>query len=332
MKRLALLLLVLMLIVVLFWWWRRPVADDDPPLQTAACVTRAEEMALAWSKEGKSDEEITRLFQIELARCSGVEQACAPFVAAVNVDYAWLGRQVLSGAMSPVDYLARVRDRSRKLRQSRQSPDVCNAYTAGDADADLVPDDRDKCAGTPNFEATGPDGCPDPTPPPPAPTREAVDNAAKALKIPLTRACQQAAVPEGAAVLRFGLDPADEQSFLIEVTRVANQPADCPVFYEIEGRIRNSSFFSGSATQEAFRRVYRAADTVPNPGGATDTLTFRIRQMDPVPWNALVRSAVEPSDRATKSIRVRSVNGNGSSPGWSSFRIREFRPFNRNFE
>lgn len=332
MKRWVLVVLVLIVVVVLVWQWRRPRPIEDPPQQTEACLQRAEEQAAVWKEQGKSEAEVARLYQVELARCSGVAPACAAVVAAVNVDYAWLGRQVLSGSMTPVDYLARVRDRGRKLKQSRQAPEICDAYQQGDADGDLVPDDRDKCAMTPNLNPTGPDGCPDPTPPPTAPSREAVDNAAKALKIPVTPACQTAAVPDGAAVLRFGLNPADENVFLIEVTRVGNQPANCPVFFEIETRIRNSSFFSGSLTQEAFRRVYRPADAVQGPPAATETLTFRVRRTDPIPWDALVRSGVEPSDHAVKSIRVRTVNGNGSSAGWSSTRVREFRLFNRNFQ
>jgi len=330
-KRWALVIIVLIAVVILVWWWKRPKPAEGP-IQAGACAERAEQQVAVWKQQGKSDAEIARLFQIELARCSGVEPACAALVAAVNVDYAWLGRQVLSGSLPPADYLARVRDRSRKLRQSRQTPDICDAYQKGDADGDLVPDDRDRCPNTPNLTATGPDGCPDTTPLPPAPTREAVDNAAKALKIPLTQACQQVPVPDGAAVLRVGLNPADRESFLIEVTRVANQPANCPVFYEIEARIRNSSLFSGTVTQDAFRRVFRAADAVQGPPAAAETLTFRLRHADPIPWDALVRAGIEPSDHAVKSIRVRTVNGNGSSPGWSSFRVRELRLFNRDFQ
>lgn len=333
MKRVLLLILIAVLLLLLFLLWRRtPPPTVDDVTSTATCIQRAEERGQAWKAEGKSETEIARLFQTEVARCSGVEPACAAFVAGVNTDFAWLGRQVLTGSMAPADYLARVRDRSAKLRRARAIPELCGAYQRGDADGDFVPDDQDRCPATANLEPTGPDGCPDARPVPQAPSAEAVSKAVKALKVPVTRACEGAPIPVSSTIFRFGLSPGDESSFLVEVAPSTNQPAGCPVFYEIEARIRNSSFFSGTAGTETIRRVFRSADAVQGIANANQTLVFRLRQSDPIPWNALVRTAVEPNDRASKAFRVRAVNGNGLSAGWSAFRAREFRFNNRNFQ
>jgi hypothetical protein len=97
------------------------------------------------------------------------------------------------------------------------------------------------------------------------------------------------------------------------------------VFYEVELRIQNSSFFSGSLNQDLFRRVFRAADGVTISPAQDQKLVFQLRHSDPIPWDALVRAGIEPSDHAVKFIRVRAVNGNGMSAGWSSTVTSEFR-------
>lgn len=334
MKRWILIIIILISVFIVFSLWcrRRPSQPVDVGPQAGACVERAERQVFAWRQARKPDAEIERLYQAELARCSGAQGACAAFIGAINVDYAWLGRQVLSGSLAPAEYVARIRDRSTKLKQIRKHPDICDAYQRGDADGDLVPDESDRCADTPPLGRTGPDGCPDTSSLPPAPSKEAINNAAKALKVPLTSTCQHAPVPDSSAVLRAGLDPGDRDSFLIEVSPIRNQPTNCPVFYEIEARLRSSSLFSGALTQDTIRRVFRPADAVQPPSGGNRALVFRLRRGDPIPWNALVRAGIEPSDHAIKNLRVRAVNGNGSSAGWSSFRTREFRLNNRDFQ
>jgi hypothetical protein len=329
-RRLLALVVLVVVVAVVFRWCRS--APDDESSDAGACVERAEQQVAVWRSEGKTEPEINRQFQVELAHCSGVQGACAAVAGAINVDFAWLGRQVLSHAITPVEYLARVRDREAKLRATRATPAMCDAYQRGDQDGDLVPDESDRCPNTPNLSPTGADGCPDTTPPPLAPSAAAVDDAAKALKIPLTQKCQDAAVPNRSSVLRLGLNPLDDDSFLVEVSGVTNQPAGCPVFYEVEIRLTNSSFFSGSQSQNSVRRVFRPADALQTPTATAGAIVFQFRPGPSVPWNELVDAGIEPSDHAIKNLRVRAVNGSGTSAGWSSFRTREFRLFNRNFQ
>jgi hypothetical protein len=328
-KRWLLLALILVGILLLWLWWRQ---KPHEVAQSDSCIERAALKVPGWKSQGKSDLEIDRLYQAEIALCNGVKGSCAAYAGAVNADYAWLARQLLSGSLTPAQYLARVRDRSVKLRRARKSAEICDAYVRGDADGDLVPDDRDHCANTPSLDPTTADGCPDTTPLPPAPTPEQVSKAAEGLKVPLTGACQKTSIPDGSAVLRTGLNPSNSESFLIEISPVTNQPAKCPVFYEVEVRLSNSSFFSGSLNQNLFRRVFRAADSVTTASAQNQNLVFQLRHSDPIPWDQLVEAGIEPSDHAVKFIRVRAVNGNGMSPGWSSTIRREFRLNNRNFQ
>jgi hypothetical protein len=104
------------------------------------------------------------------------------------------------------------------------------------------------------------------------------------------------------------------------------------VFYEVEFRLKSTSFFSGEFNQDVFRRVFRAENSLTLSPAQKQQLVFQLKRSDPIPWAALVKSGIEPSDHAIKFIRVRAVNGNGMSPGWSSAVAREFRLNNRNFQ
>src|SRR3954469_21295156 len=146
MKRLLLIALLVALAAVLAWLLVRCGPEkSSPPVAGGDCYERAEEKVATWKKEGRDAETIQKLFQAELARCSGMEGACAAFFGAGNADLAFLGRAVLTGSLSPAEYLARVKDRTGKMREARKTPALCDAYAQGDSDGDLVPDDRDKC-------------------------------------------------------------------------------------------------------------------------------------------------------------------------------------------
>jgi len=75
-----------------------------------------------WKSQGKSDLEIDRLYQREVALCNGVPESCSAFAGAVHADYTWLGRQVLSKSLTPAQYLMRVRDAAESFgRRCRYS-------------------------------------------------------------------------------------------------------------------------------------------------------------------------------------------------------------------
>src|ERR1700745_3914238 len=104
MKRWLLLALILVAVVVwLIWKLRKPHAV----MQADSCIERAALKAATWKSQGKTDLEIDRLYQAEIALCNGVKGSCAAFTGAANADYAWLGRQLLSGSLTPAQYLAR---------------------------------------------------------------------------------------------------------------------------------------------------------------------------------------------------------------------------------
>lgn len=323
MKRFAIAIVLVLLALLTAWLvskcGREPSPPPSPPLTSVtACHQRAEERVAAWKAEGVEQREIEVRYQAELAKCSGMTDACAGFVGAANVDLAWLGRAVLSGSMQPAEYLARVKDRTRKLRESRRTPAICDAYAAGDADGDLVPDADDACPGTPNLERTDAKGCPDTAPLPPAPSAADVDKAAKALEIPVSRACVDAPRPGPASVTRAGLGP-DGQSYLLAMTRAPNQTAGCEVFYQVGIRMRNKSFFLQMNSNTVYTRVFRERHAIIGPLAQPGMMTFELRKADAsVPWRDLTFRAIEPGDISQRYFRVRTVNGNGLTDGWTA--------------
>ena len=282
MKRVIVIVLLVALALVAALLLSRCERDQSPPpVADGDCYDRAEQMVAAWKKEGRDAATIERLFQAELARCSGMQGPCAALAGAANVDLAFLGRALLTGSLSPAEYLARVKDRTRKMRESRKMPEICDAFANGDADGDLVPDDRDKCPKSPHLERTDASGCPDASPLPPAPSQEAVDKAAKALTIPVSKACANAPLPERAGVIKAGVSP-DGQSYLLAVTATTNQPAGCEVFYQVDIRMRNKSFFLGLNTNRVYTRVFRAKDALTGPlAHPTARLSSSRRPMHP---------------------------------------------------
>jgi len=211
------------------------------------CIKRADELLARWKSENKPADQIEKLYQAELARCGGTQNGVAEIIGAANFDYTRLGRLFLTEQINPPEYLARVKDRSRKIRDAISDESWSNGYLKGDRDNDLVPDDRDRCPDTPDLAPTDNSGCPQDGPLPAAPSVEEVRRARDALQIVISPACKDAPLPSLSQPLQIGVDSNDQDSFLISVTRVTNQPTGCMVFYEISMHLKRRSFFGGAS-------------------------------------------------------------------------------------
>jgi hypothetical protein len=294
------------------------------------CIKRAEESLARLKSENKPADQVETLYQAELARCGGAQNGVAEIVGAANFDYTRLGRLFLTEHISPPEYLARVKDRSRKVRNAVADKSWLEGYLKGDRDNDLVPDERDRCPDTPDLTPTDDSGCPQNGPLPPAPSIEEVRRAKDALQIVIGPACRDAPVPSLSQPLQIGVDSNDQDSFLISVTRVSNQPAGCMVFYEISLHLKRRSLFGGAKETDA-RVVFRASENIDTSAAATQRQVFRIRKSTFPLWNDLIQVAIEPNDIAEKHIKVHAVSGNGLSAGWSAPRIFNIRMNNKFF-
>lgn len=326
MKRLILFLVLLLLIFLGFACW----LAVKPLPAGADCRTVAEHKVRLWNLVFWDKAKREAEYQKELAACLG-SPPCTDFTAAANFDYMRLGRQLLSGAIAPDEYLARVRGISRKLRLARTVPGWADALAKGDHDCDLVPDDRDRCPDSADLAATDDQGCPAKGPMPKAPSREEIERAKEVMHVAISGPCKDAAPPTYSTPLLIGLDPNDPDSFYIAVSKTAEQPPACPVFYDIRIRSERSSFFSQSSSSAHFSFVFRSSENVDRSPAGQFRNVFRVRKQNVPQWNDLVTPAIEPSDHEDRIVQVRMVNGNGLSRGWSEPRRFSINILTRNF-
>ncbi len=278
-----------------------------------ACYEAANASVVQWRAEGKTEQEIEALYQSALAECSGADGGVASLVGIVNVDYARLGRMLIAGELAPDEYLARVRDRSRKLRMARADPTWVSAFVQGDEDGDFVPDDRDRCPRTPDLIPTDDEGCPQDDRPD-APSEREVRRTIGALGVVISSNCDGAALPTVSNPIKAGYDNVDRSTFAIAVTKVNNQPDDCIVFYEISIRFSNESEHLIVPLKSLVTVIFRSTENTDHSPSGQLRQVFRTRETDTGQRKRLYDIA---RYYGLKEIRVRTVNGNGLSKGWS---------------
>ena len=75
---------------------------------------------------------------------------------------------------------------------------------------------------------------------------------------------------------------------LLAVASATNQPAGCEVFYQVDIRMKNRSFFLGLDTNKVYTRVFRAKEAVTGPFAHPTGMTFELKKADAsVPWRDL---------------------------------------------
>src|SRR4051812_12557322 len=175
----------------------------------AACRDAATAKLTDWRAANPDDLVVARLYETALAACArpAVDGATAAMVGIVNVDYERAARMMISNQLTPAQYLAVSRDRSAKLRAAIKDASWAQARANGDADGDLVPDDRDRCPNTPELTATDANGCPLPDNRlPKAPSGQEVQRVLAQLNIVIAPGCDGAPPPGPAAPVQLGYD------------------------------------------------------------------------------------------------------------------------------
>jgi hypothetical protein len=293
-----------------------------------SCIETAQKAADQAKAAGLSQARIDRAYAAALLECQGVKDAgLASFAAAANLDYARLARMFLAGNLTTADYLQRVRDRSAKLRLARTDPAFRTAFTKGDADGDLVPDDRDKCANTPELTITGRDGCPVRQPLPRVPSEQAMREARRALRgisLVANPKCAEAPMPEAPILLHQGFLRPDgnlaNHFYGMAVSRSRNQPAGCEVYYQFMFRFssRVDATFPPTKIIQVTFNENESTDTTPK---AEVRRIFKVKVADTGHRQDLFRSSVK---YGLVEWRVRAIGGNGLTSGWSELRHEKF--------
>lgn len=245
----------------------------------------------------------------------GVSECLIDLTSRVNVDYTLAAGALFAEQVTPAQYLAIVRDRTRKLRAAEDDPARAHALCSGaDSDGDLIPDSLDKCPNTPELTATDDDGCTDPNLPPapnPDSVREVIQQGGFIINPACSGALLMPKIPAGAFYR-----PANVQlgSFILS-GRVTNQPPGCPIwyFFDIEEK---------PAGQELRRYTvaFMAREEVTAFVGLPRPVPAGFIQFNPQPTDAGTRGMLgRPGGRGLR-FRVQAMNGAGMKSGWSGWK------------
>jgi hypothetical protein len=223
-----------------------------------------------------------------------------------------LARQLKDGALTPAQYLQRIRDRSAKMERCRdESWSV--AYDRGDSDGDLVPDEFDRCPNTPMLVATDESGCPVPGPTAEGPSPQDVRRFFDAYSFVGRSECAGAPVPTVPGVVKIasvGFPTENPPKLHTEFRKVINQPTGCPVIYQVFIEEIIPVFLSNPAPRIPEHLTFRL-----NPNEA-------LNASDPTA-ETLVFESVHPRLVVLfhwgAKAKVSAVNGSGSTSAWSQF-------------
>ena len=259
-------------------------------------------------------------YQADIARfCSapGISKCLAYLIGRTNVDYTAAAARMIAGSFSPAEYLAVVRDRTRKLRAAEDNAAAAMLLcTAPDGDVDGVSDANDRCPNTPDLTATDDNGCPLATLPP-APSSEDVSKVLLSFHLAINPKCQDAPVPGRVPAGAFYWPAFRERGTYILSGAVLNQPPGCPVWYEFD-----LQEIGGPRAGERFSVVFMDREASTNLVELGRPVPEGFIQFNPRP------GAVGTRDRlatiggvAGLRYRVRAMNGNGVRGLWSDYKI-----------
>jgi hypothetical protein len=209
------------------------------PPDADACTAVARKRAADAIANGATRYDARRQLEIDVVRCQdpALSAATATFIGTVNADLADFAQQFMLGQMDPLEYRNARLDRSRKLNELGDDRTLHAALERGDADGDLIPDDRDRCRATPRGTPTDDAGCPVPGTRK-APTGSTADlrRLFKGLTLLKNEACNDAPEPRTSQPFRYGRSstnsPIPAGSLKFVVAQVDGMPIGCELFYE----------------------------------------------------------------------------------------------------
>lgn len=293
---------------------------------TARCDQEARRLADERTHSGVASAEVAAQLQRDLVRCSGpdVEKCTAVVVGAANQAHQRLTGMLLSQRITPSDYVRALRAFDRKVKRSESEPDYCRALMLGDSDGDLVPNSLDECPDSPELSAVGTSGCPLP----PAERAAVIAPDAKSMAAALDKlglfihpTCAAAPAPNMPEPLLLAAGPClfgTARCIAIHATSVTNQPADCPVYYEVSTAIpmsdpsRNSyghAIFRGQPVADGRQRFFLPPDSLLGGGNPN---TF---DLQPPGRREVARAGLSLASQ----WRVRAINAAGLASRWSRF-------------
>jgi len=293
----------------------RVVFESGFPLPLKQCAA-AFQISTDQLTPGKDPQDLAH--QIAATACLAPDASSCEvtLIGTANFDRRAAAKKMVAGLFTPAQYLAIARDRSRKLLLAEKDPTWAAAFCRGDADGDLVPDDRDNCPGTPPLTATDDHGCTDPNLPR-APDPDKMKRIFDRVGLMISATCDGAPEPLAPVVSDVCLDRPNLR-YLITVSKDPRQPPRCQVWYQM-----NTLAIERFEARETFRALlgFERGQAVAETA-TTVTLPLPLT-CDPVEIPGDGRSW--PCDEASgdpfnTTVVARAMNGNGQQSPWGGAR------------
>jgi hypothetical protein len=294
----------------------RVIYESGPPQGLKACLA-ALQIPQGQGTPGKDPQDLPHTIAATACLAPDASSCEVTFIAQANFDRRSAAKRLLGNSFTPAQYLAISRDRSRKLLREEKDPSWAPAFCVGDADGDLIPDDRDTCPGTPPLTATDDRGCTDPTLPE-APDPVKVQNDLAHGGFMLSSGCDGAPEPQAPNIINVCLDRPNLR-FLFTVSKDPRQPSQCPIWYQLtssvvekfEPREKVHALLSFQKEQAVAQTATTATLPLPltcDPSHETDGdgRSWPCDEVDGDPYDVIIAG--------------RSINGNGMTSAWGQAR------------
>lgn len=250
----------------------------------------------------------------------GASDCRADIAARTNVDFTAVAFALMGEQITPAQYLAVVRDRTRKEHAAEDDPGVARAIcNSSDDDGDLIPTPRDRCPNTPALTPTFDDGCTD-TSLPPAPPPEHVQELFRRGGVLIDPRCSGAKLMPKIVAGAFYRPANPAAGTYILSGRVTNQPVGCPVwyFYDIEE-------YTHTGPVRRYQVAFREQEEMTSLVGLAKPVPGGFIQFNPLPTDDGTRRLLGTAGgRVGVRFRVRAMNGGGMRSDWSAWKVTNY--------
>jgi hypothetical protein len=302
-------------VVTTLSWGCPAFADVEYPPPIRHCIVNAQQWAVGAQHRGVKPDAVDDGLQQRIAACiarGSITKAQSTCVGLINTDYVLLAQALVANKLSPVEYVGRVRDRTRKMDQCLKNRAWARGIMQKDRDGDLVPDSKDRCPDTKPLAPTDSEGCQvEVQSTANAPSMEEVKVVLDHLNFVADPHCAGAPPPSVPNPIDFtyALLTHAPSSLEIKFGRVVNQPNQCPVLYEV--LVHGEQGDEPNIESATMRFVFRAQDeiTPPEPNFLSIRKEF---------------SGGGPISAPALRWKIRSMNGNGMASPWSEYRDGKF--------
>jgi hypothetical protein len=277
-----------------------------------ACLQAANNQVAVWKQQGKTAEEIEKLYDQAIMMCAGASPSLSAYAASGNFDLSRFARMFINNTMNPATYVMLSRDRGHKMRRAIKDPAWVQAWLLGDADQDLVPDSLDQCPGTGAFTPTTDNGCPTTNAPPKMPSADLIKRIQSQMSFIVDPHCT-GGLPGVAQPVKSGMQ-FPFPNFLIGLNHPNNQPSGCTLFYEVQITFSDRKTATAPVQTTVGVVFAREENTNTSSNGGMFQI-FRIPSSTTGPRKIMYDTATKYNK---KTMKVRVMNGAGLTSGWSA--------------